>query len=128
MFSWEESLFKIRPNWRKGCQLHLTENLLQGIPLKINIFSAFNKSIRYRSHFHKNLQELMQVKLVLKFVQKTSSIYWTHFSKWLLRIKGVVLLHFSAVFYIETVIWFALKIMPGFYAECYTGLKWVERE
>ena len=29
----------------------------------------------------------------------------------------------SAVFHIETIIWFALQIMPGFYMECYTGLK-----
>ena len=34
----------------------------------------------------------------------------------------------SVVFYIETVIWFTLRIMPGFYMECYTGLKWVKRE
>ena len=34
----------------------------------------------------------------------------------------------SAVFHIETVIWFALQIMPGCYMECYTGLKWVKRE
>ena len=34
----------------------------------------------------------------------------------------------SIVFHIETVIWFTLQIMPGFYMECYTGLKWVKRE
>ena len=34
----------------------------------------------------------------------------------------------SVVFHIETVIWFTLQIMPGFYMECYTGLKWVKRE
>ena len=34
----------------------------------------------------------------------------------------------SVVFHIETVIWFTLQIMPGFYMECYTGLKWAERE
>ena len=32
------------------------------------------------------------------------------------------------IFNIKTVIWFALQIMPGFYMECYTGLKWVKRE
>ena len=32
------------------------------------------------------------------------------------------------VFHIETVIWFTLQIMPGFYMECCTGLKWVKRE
>ena len=32
------------------------------------------------------------------------------------------------VFQIETAIWFALQILPGFYMECYTGLKWVKRE
>ena len=26
------------------------------------------------------------------------------------------------------VIWLSLQIMPGFYMECYTGLKWVKRE
>ena len=34
----------------------------------------------------------------------------------------------SAVFHIEIVIWFTLQIMPGFYMECYTGLKWAKRE
>ena len=34
----------------------------------------------------------------------------------------------SVVFHIEAVIWFSLQIMPGFYMECYTGLKWVKRE
>ena len=33
----------------------------------------------------------------------------------------------SIVFHIETVIWFALEIMPGLYIEYYTGLKWVKR-
>ena len=33
LFSWEEGLLEIRPNRRKGCQLHLTENVLQGILL-----------------------------------------------------------------------------------------------
>ena len=28
----------------------------------------------------------------------------------------------------ETVIWFAPQVMPGFYMECYAGLKWVKRE
>ena len=32
------------------------------------------------------------------------------------------------MFHIEIVIWFALQIMPGFYVESYTGLKWVKRE
>ena len=31
LFSWEESLLEIRPNQRKGCQIHLTENVLQDI-------------------------------------------------------------------------------------------------
>ena len=35
---------------------------------------------------------------------------------------------YSVLFHIETVIWFALQIMPGFYMEWYTGLKWVKRE
>ena len=34
----------------------------------------------------------------------------------------------SVVFHIELVIWFALQIMPGFYMESYTGLKWVKGE
>ena len=34
----------------------------------------------------------------------------------------------SVVFHIETAIWFALQIMPGFYLECYTGLKLVKRD
>ena len=28
----------------------------------------------------------------------------------------------------ETVIWFALQVIPGFCMECYAGLKWVKRE
>ena len=31
LFSWEEGLLEIRPNRRKGWQLHLTENVLQDI-------------------------------------------------------------------------------------------------
>ena len=34
----------------------------------------------------------------------------------------------SVAFCIETFIWFALQIMPGFYMECYTELKCVKRE
>ena len=34
----------------------------------------------------------------------------------------------SLVFHIELVIWFTLQTMPGFYMECYTGLKWVKRD
>ena len=40
----------------------------------------------------------------------------------------IVVFQPSVVFHIETVIWFALQIMPGFYMESYTGLKWVKRE
>ena len=32
LFSWEKGLLEIRPNRRKGCQLHLTENVLQDNP------------------------------------------------------------------------------------------------
>ena len=32
------------------------------------------------------------------------------------------------MFQVETVIWFALEIMPAFYIECCTGLIWVKRE
>ena len=31
LFSWEEDLLEIRPNWRNGWQLHLTENVLQDV-------------------------------------------------------------------------------------------------
>ena len=34
----------------------------------------------------------------------------------------------SVVFHIETVNCFALQIIPAFYMECLTGLKWVKRE
>ena len=34
----------------------------------------------------------------------------------------------SVVFHIESVIWFALEIMPDFYMEHYTGLKWIKRD
>ena len=34
----------------------------------------------------------------------------------------------SVVFHMKTAIWFALQTMPGFYIECYTGLKWIKRE
>ena len=40
----------------------------------------------------------------------------------------IVVFQLSAVFHIETVICFALQMMPGFYMENYTGRKWVERE
>ena len=33
----------------------------------------------------------------------------------------------SVAFHIETVIWFALQIIPRFYMECLTWLKWVKR-
>ena len=39
----------------------------------------------------------------------------------------VVVFQPSVVFHIETVICFALHIIPGFYMEYYTGLKWVKR-
>ena len=38
------------------------------------------------------------------------------------------LTHFSVVFHIEKVTWFALQIMPGFYMGRYTLLKWVKRK
>ena len=34
----------------------------------------------------------------------------------------------TVIFHIEIVIWFALQIMPGFYMESCTGLKWGKRE
>ena len=40
----------------------------------------------------------------------------------------IVVFQPSDVFHIETVISFALEIMPGFYIECYTGLELVKRE
>ena len=36
----------------------------------------------------------------------------------------IVVFQSSVVFHIEEFIWFALQSMPGFYLECYTGLKW----
>ena len=42
--------------------------------------------------------------------------------------RCIVVFQLSVVFHTETVIWFALQIMPGFYMESYTGLKWVKRE
>ena len=38
------------------------------------------------------------------------------------------LTHFSVVFHVETVTWFALQIMPGFYMRRYTMLKWGKRK
>ena len=47
LFSWEEGFLEIKPSRRKGCQFHLTENVLQDILiLKITICSAFTKKYR----------------------------------------------------------------------------------
>ena len=40
----------------------------------------------------------------------------------------IVVFQPNVVFHIETVIWFALQIAPGFYMENDTRLKWVKRE
>ena len=40
----------------------------------------------------------------------------------------IVVFQPNVMFHIETVIWFVLQIMPGFYMECYPGLKWVKKE
>ena len=40
----------------------------------------------------------------------------------------IVAFQASVAFHIETVIWFALQIMHGFYMESYTGLKWDKRK
>ena len=72
LFSWEEGLLEIRLNQPKGCQLHLTENVLQDILLNHQnnyLFSLHQKSIIRNTNykvqvFHKTLKELMQVKLI----------------------------------------------------------------
>ena len=63
LFSWEEGLLEIGPSQRKGCQLRLTERVLQDIlpPSSSNkcLFSLRQKPsveiliARYRSYFHK---------------------------------------------------------------------------
>ena len=40
----------------------------------------------------------------------------------------IVVFQPSVVFHIETVIWFALQIMPGLYMESYTGQNCIKRE
>ena len=40
----------------------------------------------------------------------------------------VVVFQPSVEFHIETAIWFALQIIPGFYMKFYTQLKWVKRK
>ena len=40
----------------------------------------------------------------------------------------IVVFQPNIIFHIETVIWFVLHIMPGFYMEYYPGLKWVKKE
>ena len=64
-FSREEILLKVRPNRRKGRQLHLTVNVLQDVLLlycQNNYFFSLHQKTseefltgRYRSHFHKKL-------------------------------------------------------------------------
>ena len=40
----------------------------------------------------------------------------------------IVVFQLSVIFQIQTVAWFALQILPGFFMEYCTGLKWFKRE
>ena len=78
LFSREEGLLEIRPSRRKGCQLRLTEDVLQDIvpPSSSNkyLFSLRQKPLveiliaRYRSYFHK--------KITGAYTSQTISILW----------------------------------------------------
>ena len=70
LFSWEQGLLEIRPSRRKGCQLHLTENVKMSYktffllnPQNNYLFSLHQKisveilTATYRSYFHKKITE-----------------------------------------------------------------------
>ena len=119
LFSWGENLLEIKPDRRKGCQFHLSENILQDILPPYSSKELFDYllslrqkisiemlTVRYRSYFHKKIERSLCkanwsfisigiLRWIDRFsLEKTSGICWAHFSKQLLRRKRLKIAYY----------------------------------
>ena len=124
--------------WLLNCQNNYLFSLHQKVSVEI-------LTARYRPYFHKKIyRNLCKSNRFFKpisilwwidriSVEKASNISWAmieHILTIIFEKKRCWIAAFfpSVVFHTETAIWFALQSMPGFYMECYTGMKWFRRE